>query len=122
MKAIDPGADAERVELDLELDAGLSISVRVLDQQDRPLRGVNVWGRTADRPEDDVFGPQLEVINFSPEEMRTVMFRHFKRDWERWFVSHRRMQKTFPSAFAWSRWQRLRDASSMRTARPSWPP
>jgi hypothetical protein len=79
MAAINPADGTQQIELNLQLDPGLSVPVEVLDAKERPLVGVEAMGRSAiGHDYDKKFGPRLDVINLGPGESRTVMLRHEK--------------------------------------------
>jgi beta-lactamase regulating signal transducer with metallopeptidase domain len=71
-----PEEGIEGIVLDLELDPGLSLPVRVLDPEGRPLSEVTGVGRTASPYESATFGPKFELVNLGPDETRTLILRH----------------------------------------------
>jgi hypothetical protein len=79
MAAINPADGAERIELNLQLDPGMSVAVELLDTEGRPIDGVEAMGRSAFGHDYGRFGPRLDIINLGPDETRQVVFRHEKR-------------------------------------------
>ncbi len=81
MKEINPDAKAETVHLDIEMDPGAKVGLRVVDPQGKPVEGVTAIGR-ADRGSQDR-GPQsgstFDVEGLGPSEDRTVVLQHESR-------------------------------------------
>jgi beta-lactamase regulating signal transducer with metallopeptidase domain len=78
MKEINPSADSQRVELDLEVTQGASARIRIVDPQGEPVVGVKTQGRSArgSYERDELASADAEVINLVPDEERTVLLRH----------------------------------------------
>jgi beta-lactamase regulating signal transducer with metallopeptidase domain/protocatechuate 3,4-dioxygenase beta subunit len=81
MKEIDPPAGAEGATLDLELEPGAPIRMRVVDRQGKPVTGVTFAGRTGNVTYETDTKPEAEVdvLNLIPHEQRIVMLRHHER-------------------------------------------
>lgn len=81
MKEIHPDAKAEAVHLDIEMDPGAKVGLRVVDPQGKPVEGVTAIGR-ADRGRQDR-QPQsastFDVEGLGPGEDRTVVLQHEAR-------------------------------------------
>lgn len=81
MKEITPDAKAEVVHLDIEMDPGAKVGLRVVDPQGKPVEGVSAIGR-ADRGSQDR-EPQsastFDVESLGPGEDRTVVIQHEAR-------------------------------------------
>jgi len=80
MKWVDPPADSDSVPIDFEMDPGLSVQVEMVDPDNRPLAGVTVDGHNARGYRAAINKPQFEAINFGPDEERTILFHHEKRN------------------------------------------
>lgn len=69
--------DAVSTAVELALDSGASIQLSVLDEQGRPLEGVQVAGQHADDSRlRGSFPSQFDAINFSEDERRTMVLSH----------------------------------------------
>jgi protocatechuate 3,4-dioxygenase beta subunit len=74
MAAINPVESTKKVELDLQLDPGLSVRVAVTDADGRPIAGFTAVGRSAyGHDYGEKFGPRFEIINLGPNETRAVI-------------------------------------------------
>ena len=69
------------VTLDLELESGASVRIRVVDAQGKPATGVTFAGRTKRGAYESDAKPEAEidVLNLIPDEQRTVLLRHKQR-------------------------------------------
>lgn len=76
MKEIKPAEGAKQVQVDLELDAGSSVRLAVTDPGGEPLRGTTVWGQVRGGPPETISTTEFELMNFAPDEERTVILRH----------------------------------------------
>ena len=81
IQEINPGADEREVRLNLELDPGHSVKIRVIDEAGVPVKGAEVFPGTQwqekDREQDD--GVRI-VENLAPDEKRVVYAHHGDRD------------------------------------------
>ena len=76
MREINPTADAETVSLDLQLDPGQSLRIRVVGPDGEPVRGVSVTGLSSDGYLKASQEPILIAANFGPAETRIVLLHH----------------------------------------------
>ena len=74
--AIDPAASVETVTLDLEMDPGLSVPIRIVGPDGEPLSNVEVTGTTSAGYVSQVTEAEFEATEFAPDETRTILFRH----------------------------------------------
>ncbi len=81
MKEINPPEGAEVVHLDLELDVGARVRLRVVDPQGNPVTGVKTAGRTQRGRYDREAQTQaeIEVVTLGPGEDRMVLLRQEER-------------------------------------------
>ncbi len=81
MKEVTPDAKAETVHLDIEMDPGAKVGLRVVDPQRKPVEGVLAIGRSERGRQDR--GPQsgstFDVEGLGPGEDRTVVLQHEAR-------------------------------------------
>jgi beta-lactamase regulating signal transducer with metallopeptidase domain len=78
MKEINPTEGAESVHLDIELDSGAKVHLRVVDQQGKPVTGVKTGGRS-DRGLYDYEAEaqaEFDVVTVGPGEDRMVLLVH----------------------------------------------
>jgi protocatechuate 3,4-dioxygenase beta subunit len=78
MKEINPAEGTEAVHLDLTLDPGAKVHLRVVDQQGKPVIGVKTGGRR-DRGRHDIEAEaqaELDVVTLGPGEDRMVSLVH----------------------------------------------
>jgi beta-lactamase regulating signal transducer with metallopeptidase domain/protocatechuate 3,4-dioxygenase beta subunit len=80
MKEINPAADAQSVALDLELDPGESVRIRVTSGSGDPLTGVAVFGLSSHGDIDASEQPQLLATNLGPKETRAILFHHKEKN------------------------------------------
>jgi hypothetical protein len=80
MKQINPTSDEAAVSLDLQLDPGASVRIRMLDAEEQPLTGVTVTGLTSGGQARATSKPVVVATNFGPDETRTVAFYHAKEN------------------------------------------
>ena len=78
MKEINPAEGTETVHLDLPLDPGAKVHLRVVDQQGKPLTGVKTAGRSERGRYDNEAQTQAEfdVVTLGPGEDRMVLLIH----------------------------------------------
>jgi beta-lactamase regulating signal transducer with metallopeptidase domain len=78
MKEINPAEGAETVQVDIELDPGAKVHLRVVDQQGKLLTGVKTAGRRDRGRYDDETQAQAEfdVVALVPGEDRVVLLVH----------------------------------------------
>ena len=78
MKEINPAEGTETVHLDLTLDPGAKVRLRVVDQQGKPVTGVKTGGRRDRGRYDDEAQAQAEfdVVTLGPGEDRMVSLVH----------------------------------------------
>src|SRR5262249_40519285 len=78
MKEINPPEGIETVHLDLELDPGAKVHLRVVDPQGKPVDGVKAAGRRERGRYDREAQPQagFDVVTLGPGEDRMVLLRH----------------------------------------------
>src|SRR5262249_27562221 len=81
MKEINPAEDTKTVHLDLQVDSGAKVRLRVVDPQGKPLIGVKADGRGQRGRQEfhDKHEAELDVINLAPGEERMVLLRHEER-------------------------------------------
>lgn len=81
MKEITPNAKAESVHLDLEMDPGMKVGLRVVDPQGKPVTGISAIGRLKRGRQESkpIDQSEFEVDGLGPEEERTVLLRHEER-------------------------------------------
>jgi len=82
VQEINPGADERETRLNLELDPGFSVKIRVIDDAGIPVKGVKVWPGTRwnEGVQEDVdYGVRI-VENLGSSEKRIVYAYHEKRD------------------------------------------
>ena len=80
MREINPDDGVEEVKLDLQLDPGASIKIRIVDQRDQPVTGAEINGlssRVYMAPTDE---PVQTAVNFGPEETRPIIIHHKDRN------------------------------------------
>ena len=78
MKEINPAEGTETVHLDITLDPGAKVRLRVVDQQGKPVTGVKIGGRR-DRGRDDEEAQaqaEFDVVTLGPGEDRMVWLVH----------------------------------------------
>jgi hypothetical protein len=78
MKEINPAEGTETVHLDLTLDPGAKVHLRVVDQQGKPVIDVKAGGRSArDRHDPEAWAQaEFDVITLGPGEDRMVSLVH----------------------------------------------
>jgi Carboxypeptidase regulatory-like domain len=78
MKEINPTEGTETVHLDLELDPGAKVHLRVVDPQGKPVDGVKAAGRRERGRYDREAQPQagFDVVTLGPGEDRMVLLVH----------------------------------------------
>jgi len=76
MKEIDPAEGAEQVALDLQLDPGLTVRLRVVDAEGKSVSGVTLAGSGAGPRPGTVSDEQVLLPSFAPGEKRNVIVRH----------------------------------------------
>lgn len=78
MKEINPAEGAETVHLDIALDPGAKVHLRVVDQQGKPVTGVKTAGRRDRGQYDDQAQAQAEfdIVTLGPGEDRLVLLVH----------------------------------------------
>ncbi len=81
MKEINPTEDTKTVHLDLQVDSGATVRLRVVDPQGKPVSGLKADGRAqrGRREWDAQHGAELNVINLAPGEERRVLVRNEER-------------------------------------------
>jgi hypothetical protein len=81
MKEINPSEDTKTVHLDLQVDSGAKVRLRVVDPQGKPVLGVKADGRVQRGRQEfhDKHEAELDVINLAPAEERMVLLRHEER-------------------------------------------
>jgi hypothetical protein len=81
MKEINPPEGTEVFHLDLALEKGSSVRLRVVDPQGKPIRGALIAGRTGrgEHERDTKAESDLDVIALGPGEERTVLIQHNER-------------------------------------------
>jgi Carboxypeptidase regulatory-like domain len=72
MKEIDPADGTEVVHVDLELDPGALVRVRVVDVEGKPLSGTNVFRRTSTSDRETILQAEFDVVALGPAEERSV--------------------------------------------------
>jgi hypothetical protein len=80
MKEINPAEGTETVHLDLTLDPGAKVHLRVVDQEGKPVTGVKAGGRR-DRGQPDLEAQaqaqaEIDVVTLGPGEDRMVSLVH----------------------------------------------
>ncbi len=78
MKEINPAEGAETVHVDIALDPGATVHLRVVDQQGKPVTGVKTGGRLGrDRLDDEAQArAEFDVVTLGPGEDRLVLLVH----------------------------------------------
>jgi beta-lactamase regulating signal transducer with metallopeptidase domain len=76
MKEINPAEGTEEVSLDLQLDPGLSVRLRVVDAEGKPVSEAVAVGSGYGKPTQKAPGGELDLLNFSAGEKRNVIVRH----------------------------------------------
>ena len=78
---IDPPADAESFAVDVELDPGASIELRVVDENDELVEGASLRGLTArfGGSTTTTTARAYQVTNLSPDENRVIIAHHVGR-------------------------------------------
>ncbi len=76
MKEINPPEGAEVVHLDLELDPGASVRVRVVDREGKPLPGSGVIRRMSTSNLETMPEADFDVLALGPGEKRSLLLRH----------------------------------------------
>jgi hypothetical protein len=79
MKEINPAEGTESVTVDLELDPGLSVKIRVVDPEGKPVSGASVTGGHSRGPTKTTQDDEIQLANFRPDEQRNVIVRHEAR-------------------------------------------
>ena len=77
---INPSADAESIDLDIELDPGESLTINMVDEAGEPVTGVHVHGIAAHGYYQEQEGASFQAVAFRPDETRTVVIHHRKRN------------------------------------------
>jgi protocatechuate 3,4-dioxygenase beta subunit len=80
MKEINPPESAEVVHLDLELDPGASVRVRVVDREGKPLPGSGVIRRMSTSNLETMPDAEFDVLALGPGEKRSLLLRHEGRN------------------------------------------
>ena len=76
MKEINPPEGAEVVHLDLELDSGASVHVRVVDREGKPLPGSGVIRRMSTNNLETMPEAEFDVVALGPAEERGMLLWH----------------------------------------------
>ena len=80
MREISAPAGVKTVNVDLQLDAGASVRLRIVDEQGNPVAGAEIDGLRpvhGDRTKSDAV---CTAVNFSPAETRTITVHHKERN------------------------------------------
>ena len=76
MKEINPAEGAETVHVDIELDPGAKVQLRVVDPQGKPVTGVKTAGRRGRGEYDNEDQAEFGVMTLQPGEHRLVLLAH----------------------------------------------
>jgi len=76
MKEINPAEGTEVVHVDLELDPGASVRVRVVDAEGKPLTGSNVIRRMSTSNRETMPQADFDVVALGPGEERSMLVSH----------------------------------------------
>jgi len=79
MREIDPREGETEVKLDLELDPGASIKIRMVDEREQPVVGAAIDGLIARGYLPATDGAVQTAVNFGPGEVRSIIIRHDDR-------------------------------------------
>ena len=79
MKEINPAAGTEVVKVDLELDPGDSVRVRVVDPDGKPLSGSSVVRRMSTSNRETMHQAEFDVVALGPGEVRSMIVSHDER-------------------------------------------
>lgn len=82
--SINPSAETESIEVNLELDPGETLQIELVDEMDRPVAGGRILGLD---PHDNAFQPAssgddsnlFEAVCFGPDEVRSIIALHSSR-------------------------------------------
>jgi protocatechuate 3,4-dioxygenase beta subunit len=73
MKEINPAEGTEAVHVDLDLDPGASVRVRVVDGEGKPLSGSSVTRRMSTSNRETMPQADFDVLALGPDEERTIL-------------------------------------------------
>ena len=76
MKEINPPEGADQVSLDLELDPGLTVRLKVVDAEGQPVSGVTINGSGGGPRSQSIPDGDVRIDNFSPGSQKTLIVRH----------------------------------------------
>jgi len=79
MKEINPVEGTEAVHLDLELDPGATVRVRVVDREGKPVHGSSVIQRTSTGARATMPQADFDVVALGPGDERIMLVRHVGR-------------------------------------------
>jgi 5-hydroxyisourate hydrolase-like protein (transthyretin family) len=80
MREINPDKSVEEVKLDIELDPGASVRIRMVDAQDKPVTGADCDGLSPRHYQPKVDESVLTATNFGPQETRSIVIHHKGRN------------------------------------------
>jgi protocatechuate 3,4-dioxygenase beta subunit len=75
MKEINPAEGTESISLDLQLDPGLSVSIRVVDPEGKPVVGAKLRSSGLDSRSRAKADGEFELSSFGPDEEKNVIIR-----------------------------------------------
>lgn len=81
LAAVDPQEGERTVKIDIALSAGARLTVRPVDEQGKPLSGLEFYGRTEYFSWERGLGPVCEVQGLIPDEPRKIFFMIVDATW-----------------------------------------
>ena len=80
MREIDPSADADSAKIDLQLEPGASVRLRMVDEDGKPVIGAEVNGLKPRLDDPATNDAVRTVVNLGPNETRHVIIHHKQRN------------------------------------------